>query len=110
MASELREYGSAARPERPPEDPAVRAARQRAEARQGLYIHLIVYTVVNAALIALNAITRGGDGTWWFIWPLLGWGVAVLLHVATVVFGVFSPEWKEQETERILEQQRRRSA
>ena len=107
MASELREYASPTHPEPTREDPARRAAQQKAEARQGLYIHLIVYVVVNAALFAINAITRSDDGSWWFIWPLLGWGVAVLLHIATVVFGVFSPEWKEREAERILEQHRK---
>jgi hypothetical protein len=108
MASELREY--TARPPQPPEeDPRYRAARQKAEARQGYYTHLIVYAVVNTALFAINALTRGDDGSWWFVWPLLGWGVALLLHAATMAFGVFSPEWKEREARRIFERERKRS-
>jgi hypothetical protein len=36
--------------------------------------------------------------------------VALAIHAATVLFGVFSPEWKDRETERILERERRKAA
>jgi hypothetical protein len=52
-------------------------------------------------------VTRGDGGEWWAVWPLLWWGLALLLHAATVVFGVFSPDWKERETQRILKRDRR---
>ncbi len=86
----------------PAEDARYRAARQKAEARQGLYIHLIIFTLVNAALFGINAVTRGQDGNWWFYWPLLVWGIGVTIHLATVVFGVFSPDWQDREAQRIL--------
>lgn len=69
-------------------------AKRRAENLQGFYIHLIVYAVVNAGLFAINALTRG-DGAWWFYWPLGGWGIGLLVHVATLL-RVFSPEWAER--------------
>ncbi len=33
-------------------------------------------------LVAINMLTS--PGTVWFIWPLLGWGLAVVLHGARV--------------------------
>ncbi len=70
------------------------AAKQRAQNLQGFYIHLIVYVVVNAGLFALNAITRGNGG-WWFYWPLAAWGIGLLVHAATLLH-VFSPDWAER--------------
>ena len=71
------------------------AAKRRAENVQGFYIHLIVYVVVNAGLFAINAFARGGDGGWWFYWPLAGWGIGLLVHAASLL-RIFSPEWAER--------------
>lgn len=84
------------------DDELLEAARRRAAELQGLYIHLMVYAVINAGLFVINALTRG-DGSWWFYWPLLGWGIALLIHVATVNVGVFSEDWKEHKARQILE-------
>jgi len=89
-------------PGTPDPDAAYHQARERAEALQGLYIHILVYIVVNACLFAINWASTGGDGGWWFYWPLLGWGVGVLIHTLTVVFPVFSSQWVDRRTERIL--------
>jgi hypothetical protein len=94
----------------PREDPQVRLARRKAEARQGLYIHATVYLLVNLSLFLINLITHSQGGGWWFFWPAVWWGVALAIHAATVLFGVFSPEWKDRETERILERERRKAA
>lgn len=82
-------------------------ARERAEALQGLYIHILVYLVVNASLFAINWFSTGGDGGWWFYWPLLGWGIGLVIHLLTVVFPVFSSQWVDRRTERILTNRRR---
>jgi len=78
-------------------------ARKRAEEIQGFYIHLIVYVLVNAGLFAINALTRGDEGGWWFYWPLAGWGIGLLIHTATTFLGVFSEDWKERKAREILE-------
>ena len=49
------------------DDRLLRAARERAEAIQGLYIHLLVYVVINAGLFGINWLTRGDSGVWWFL-------------------------------------------
>ncbi|HEX5911809.1 MAG TPA: 2TM domain-containing protein [Rubrobacter sp.] len=80
-----------------------RRAKQRAEAVQGLYIHLIVYLVINAGVFVINALTRAAEGTWWFVWPAAIWGIALLIHIAVTVIPVFSPEWAERRAVRMLE-------
>lgn len=59
-------------------------ARERVEKKMGFMIHAGIYVVVNAGLIALN-LTRSPDH-YWFIWPLLGWGIGIVFH-AIKVFG-----------------------
>jgi 2TM domain len=77
---------------------AYETAKQRAQNLQGLYIHLIVYAVVNAGLFAINALTRGDGGNWWFYWVSLIWGIGLLIHLATFL-RVFSPDWAERKAQ-----------
>jgi 2TM domain len=83
-------------------------ARERAKEIQGLYIHLLVYAVINTGLFLINWLTRDPGGTWWFIWPLLGWGVGLLIHVVATFVPVFSPEWAERRAQRMLGRRERR--
>ena len=78
------------------EDVRYQAELNRAKALQGWIIHLFVYVVVNAGLLLINALTRGDDGSWWFYWPLLGWGIGLAIHTATMFVGLFSPDWAER--------------
>jgi 2TM domain len=79
-----------------PRDSGYQQARNRAEMIQGLYIHLLVYAVFNAGLFALNWVTRGDSGSWWFQWPLVIWGVGLVVHVLATIAPVFSPEWADR--------------
>ena len=58
------------------------AARRRATAKYGFFVHAMIYGAVMVLLVAINLITA--PGTWWFIWPLMGWGLAVALHAGRV--------------------------
>lgn len=82
-------------------DDTMRAARERAEMLQGLYIHLLVYVVINAGLFLINWLTRPDGGGWWFYWPLLGWGIGVLIHVVATVVPVFDRRWVDRKTEEL---------
>ena len=62
-------------------------ARERARAKTGFYIHVLIYIVVNVLLFAIWYITLGPDGFPWFVLPLIGWGIAVILHAVTVFYG-----------------------
>lgn len=87
-------------------DRAYEAARKRAEDLQGFYIHVLVYLVVNLGLFAINALSRGGDGGWWFYWPLAGWGIGLLIHALVTFVGVFSDDWKERKAADLYERLR----
>jgi hypothetical protein len=63
-------------------DPLERLARRRAGAKMGWYIHATVYVLVNLFLVIL-ASSRGQD---WAMYPLLGWGLGLLIHGAVVFF------------------------
>ncbi len=58
-------------------------AQRAARAKMAFYVHLAVYLVVNALLIAINLLASAGR--LWFQWPLLGWGIGVFVH-AVVAF------------------------
>jgi uncharacterized membrane protein len=60
-------------------------AKKVAGAKIGFYIHLTAYVAVNTLLVAINLATSAEH--LWFKWPLLGWGVGVLVH-AIVTFAL----------------------
>jgi hypothetical protein len=46
--------------------------------KRGFLIHLFVYLAVNALLIVVNLLYSAGY--YWFLFPLVGWGVALAAH------------------------------
>ena len=60
-------------------------AKKRVQAKLGLAIHLAMYFVVNAGLVAAWFAT--GAHYPWFIWPMLGWGVGIVGHVMAFFYG-----------------------
>jgi len=61
---------------------AYQTAKKRVEAKMGFYTHLTVYVAVILLLMVINFLSS--SGTIWFQWPLLGWGIGVVLHALTV--------------------------
>ena len=57
-----------------------RLARRRAGAKMGWYVHAAVYLLVNLLLVGLAA----SLGQRWAVFPLLGWGLGLLIHGAVV--------------------------
>ena len=57
-------------------------AKQRVDAKIGLYIHLAVFITVNSLLVIINISTT--PQLYWFKWPLLGWGIGLLWHAIGV--------------------------
>jgi fatty acid desaturase len=51
--------------------------------RVGFWQHLLVYATVNAFLVFVYFIS--GSSSFWPIWPIVAWGVAVLIHLGTVL-------------------------
>lgn len=64
------------------EDEIERIARRRAGAKLGWYIHATVFLLVNLFLLALS---RYGFGQRpWSVFPVLGWGLGLVLHGISV--------------------------
>jgi hypothetical protein len=57
---------------------AYEKAKRRVEAKIGFYIHLAVYVGVNLLLLIINLATS--PRYLWFKWPLIGWGIGLLIH------------------------------
>ncbi len=80
-------------------------AKKRVKAKKGFYWHIASYLIVNTFLFSINLLTSPGD--WWFIFPLLGWGVSIIFHFIGV-FGIpglnFNDKaWEEKEINKELQ-------
>ncbi len=62
-------------------DDQERLARKRAGSKMGFFIHAFVYLAVNTMLVTISL----GSGHGWAAFPLLGWGLGLLIH-GMVVF------------------------
>ena len=62
-------------------------AKTRVEEKRGFFVHLTVYILVNIMLVLIWWFAAGG-GFPWFLFPLVGWGIGLLMHfLGTFVFG-----------------------
>lgn len=82
-------------------------AKERVESLRWFYFHLGVYLLVNLFLFLLNIITS--PDSLWFYWPLLAWGVGLILHGFFVLASVrlFGADREEKKTREIMEEERR---
>jgi hypothetical protein len=74
-------------------------ARKRAISKYGFYKHVAVYAVVIVFLMVVNLVTS--PQYYWFVWPMLGWGVAISIHAAKAFF----LDGEEQMVERLTEKE-----
>lgn len=57
------------------------ALRARTHARYDFHTHAIIYGFAIYLLALVDAFTEGGP---WFVWPMLGWGIALGVHAFRV--------------------------
>ena len=76
-------------------------ARKQAKEQRDFYAHLATYAGVMLLLFIIDLLS--GDG-WWFFWPMLGWGIGVVVHGITV-FGEnrFGPAWEERKAQQLMQ-------
>jgi uncharacterized membrane protein len=86
------------------EEEIYEAAKKRVEEKKGFRSHFIIYLCVNALLVIIWAVT-GADFPW-FVFPLGGWGIGVLIHFLNIY--VFSREADTREIEKEAEKIRKR--
>jgi membrane protein YdbS with pleckstrin-like domain len=61
---------------------AYQSAKKCVEAKMGFYTHFSVYVAVILLLAIINLVTA--SNVIWFHWPMLGWGITVVIHAVTV--------------------------
>jgi len=80
-------------------------AKKRVEEIKGFYFHLVTYVIINAVLIIINLLTS--PEYLWFIWPIVGWGVGLLIHAFTVFSNLWGKSWEERKIKEIMEKDKR---
>ena len=80
-------------------------ARKRVAEVKGFYMHLGIYAIFSAAFVAINLITS--PHRHWFWWPVLGWGVAVVIHAFSffVENRWLGSEWEQRKMREFVSQQ-----
>jgi hypothetical protein len=82
-----------------------RAQKKVIEIRE-FYQHLTVYILCNPIVIVVNLMTS--PGFLYFIFCLLGWGIALVLH-GLKVFGnapFFNKEWEDQKIKEFMDKEK----
>ena len=79
-------------------------AKKKVKARKDFYGHLTAYVATGIFFLAINLLNF--DGRFWFYWPLLGWGIGVLIHYFSVFglpgVGILDEDWEEREIQKEL--------
>lgn len=76
-------------------------AKKRVQEEKGFYTHLFTYMVIIPFLAILNFITSRGH--WWFYWPMLGWGLGLVLHGLRVFGGLYGRDWEEKRIKKYMD-------
>lgn len=94
----------------PPEE-LDRLARKRAGAKMGWFFHAAVYVIVNLFVFAMSQYAFGNRA--WSVVPLLGWGLGLALHGASVWLvgagGELRERMVQKERDRLQRDQDRRT-
>jgi len=78
-------------------------AVRRLKKRHDFYGHVIVYTLMNTFVVLIWAFTDG-QGFFWPIFPMVGWGIGVVMNA----WDVFGPDgYDERKIQREMEHLRR---
>jgi hypothetical protein len=78
---------------------AYQSAKKRVEAKMSFYTHLTVYVAVILLLVVIDLLSS--PGAIWFHWPMMGWGIAVVLHG----FAVFVLPGRFAVTDKMIEKE-----
>lgn len=91
-------------PEDPTRDEELRSrAIRRLKKKRDFRAHLLVYALVNTFILAIWAVT--GSGFFWPIFPMVGWGIGVVMN-AWDVYHSEGPD--EEQIRREMELMKRR--
>lgn len=85
------------------DDDLFQKAQKKVDEIKGFYGNLLAYIIVNCGLIILNLVTS--PSYYWFIFPMMGWGIGVLVHGLSVYncMPFMGDEWEERKIREIME-------
>lgn len=63
-----------------------KAQRERSLQMKIWLAHVLLYAAVMTVLLVIDALTA--PGTWWVLWPVWGWGIALALHTGYLLGGL----------------------
>ncbi|MFD1602655.1 2TM domain-containing protein [Flavobacterium artemisiae] len=88
------------------EDEKYLLAKKKVENIKGFYGNLTSYILVNVILIIVNLSTSPNH--LWFYWPLLWWGVGVLIHGLKVfeLLPSLGKDWEEKKIKELMEKEK----
>lgn len=75
-------------------------AVKRLKKRRDFYAHVMVYLLVNAFIVIIWWMTSPG-GFFWPVFPIVGWGIGVVMNAWDVYFG---QNISEEDIQREIEQ------
>lgn len=79
-------------------------AKKKVKSKKDFYQHLMAFVIVNPFLFFINLLTSPFH--WWFLYPLLGWGMGLAFHYVDVFgipgFNILTKEWEEDELNKEL--------
>lgn len=84
------------------DDPRYGAVRAKVRRLRGFYRHTLAYVGGNTAFLIADLATT--PDTIWFHWPMLGWGIALVIH-ASDAYGwreSFGPAWEAKTVSRLM--------
>lgn len=106
--------GEVARREQPGEEssPALSSDREQAlarlQAKREFSTHLTIYWLVMTLLTVIWFLTTGWGNYFWPVWPMIGWGLGVAIHGATLLTDRDPTEAQIAAEEEKLRQRRQR--
>ena len=88
-------------------DEKYKRAKKRLKDVKEFYIDLFSYIVVNIILFIVNIVFT--PEFWWFLFPLVFWGIGVLFHFLELfvfenrTFKIFGKKWEEKKIKEYME-------
>ena len=81
-------------------------AQKKVEDLKGFYGNLSSYIIVNAGLLILNLVTSPSH--LWFFYPLLGWGIGVVIHAMSVFnyMPFLNRDWEEKKIKELMNKEK----
>lgn len=83
-------------------------AQKKVKELRGFYEHLTVYVLCNPIVIVVNYMVSP-EYLWW-IWSVMGWGIAIVLHglKAFEFPPFFNKKWEAKKIQELLEKEDKR--